>query len=449
MPENPIVLVVDHPSEATRALIGFLGENDLRVIWSRDGESAFHALDEEHVDCLVTELRVHRIDGLGVLGRAIERNAEVCAVVVAERGDVPMAVEAMRRGAYDFQVKPLNLEKLLEVLRRGLSHQRLVARVEEMKETLDERLGLGRLGGNSRAIARIAEQIRHIAPTRATVLVEGEPGTGKGLVAQAIHHSSPRKDAPFVRLNLAALGDLAVAQLLGLAPSHPDAAPGRGAIELSDRGTLFLDGVGEAPEAVQVMLLRLLQDREFERVGGDETLRADVRIVAATERDLAREAAAGRFRQDLHQRLGGVRIVIPPLRERPEDIPLLVETFLREFNREHGRKVNGVTRGVLERLTRYPWPGNVRELRNAIEGMVVFAKGKRPLDLSDLPATIREAERESEKLSLAVGMTIEEAERQLIHATLRQTGFDKPRAASILGIGLRTLYRKIQEYGLR
>jgi DNA-binding NtrC family response regulator len=451
MAEKPLVLVVDQPSEATRALLAFLDQNELRVIWSRDGESAFHALDEERVDCLVTELRVHRIDGMGILRRAIERNAEVCAVVMAEGGDVSIAVEAMRQGAYDFQVKPLNLDKLLEVLRRGLSHQRLVARVEEMKESLDERFGLGSLDGNSRAAARISEQIRHVASTRASVLIEGEAGTGKSRVARAIHFNSPRKDERFVWVNLGALGaDAAEAELFGHErEGHGAIEPRTGRVELADQGTLFLDDVGAAPASVQVKLLRLLQDREFERVGGEETVRLDVRVLAATERDLAVDVAAGRFRVDLLQRLGAVRIVIPPLRERSEDIPLLVEGFLREFNREHGRKVTGVTRGVLERLTRHAWPGNVRELRSVLEGMVVFAKGKRPLDLSDLPASTRDSEHENERLSLVVGMTIEEAERQLIHATLRQTGFDKPRAALILGIGLRTLYRKIQEYGLR
>jgi len=445
------VLVVDRPGEATRALLAFLEQNELRTIWSRDGESAFHALDEERVDCLVTELRVHRIDGMGILGRAIERNAEVCAVVMAEGGDVAIAVEAMRQGAYDFQVKPLNLDKLLEVLRRGLSHQRLVARVEEMRESLDERFGRDSLDGSSRAAARISDQIRHVASTRATVLIEGEAGAGKSRVARAIHFNSPRKDERFVWVNLGALGaDAAESELFGHEHAErSQGGPRPGRVELADQGTLFLDDVGAAPPGVQVKLLRLLQDREFERVSGEETLRLDVRVLASAERDLARDVAAGRFRGDLLQRLSAVRIVIPPLRERNEDIPLLVEGFLREFNREHGRKVTGVTRGVLERLTSYAWPGNVRELRTVLEGMVVFANGKRPLDLSDLPASIRDSEHESERLSLAVGMTIEEAERQLIHATLRQTGFDKPRAAAILGIGLRTLYRKIQEYGLR
>ena len=449
--DKPTALVVDRESDTTRALNAFLRQNDLDVTWARDGESAFHALDEEHVDCLVTELRIHRIDGMAVLRHARERNPDVCAVVVTEGGDVEKAVEAMRQGAYDFQVKPLNLEKLLEVLRRGLSHQQLAARVAEAEKRLDERFGVQSLIGHSRAMTRVMAQIRHLASTRATVLIEGETGTGKGLVAQAIHQNSPRKSERFVWVNCGALAEGVIeSELFGHERGAFTGATGtrRGRFELADGGTLFLDEIGEAPPGVQVKLLRVLQDREFERVGGQETLRVDVRLVAATNRDLAAEVRAGRFREDLYYRLSVVRICLPSLRERREDIPLLAESFLREFSRDHGRKVTGMTRGMLERLVKYPWPGNVRELRNHIEGMVVFAEGKRPLDLADLPPALREVESQGEPLRVAVGMTVEEAERQLIVATLQHTAHDKPRAAAMLGIGLRTLYRKIKQYGI-
>jgi DNA-binding NtrC family response regulator len=452
MREQPSVLVVDRESGPTRTLIAFLRDHQLDVVWTRDGESAFHALDETHVDCLVTELRVHRIDGLGVLRRAIERNPEVCAVVMTEGGDVEMAVEAMRQGAYDFQTKPLHLEKLLEVLRRGLSHQRLVARVAEMEETLDERFGLDRFIGNSRAVGRVIEQVRHLASTRAPVLIEGEAGTGKSFAARAIHRGGARKDERFVSMTFgAAMAEAIESELFGhqRGGAAEPGTPLRGRLELADRGTLLLDDVGEATPVVQMKLLRVLQDRAFERVEGAEPIPVDVRIVAATRRDLEADVAAGRFREDLLHRLSVARISMPPLRERREDIPLLVEAFIRESNREHGRKVTGITRGVLERLMRHGWPGNVRELRNTIEGMVVFAERKRALDLSDLPPALGDARLEEETLELTVGMTLEEAERRLIEATLRQSGYDKPRAAAMLGMGLRTLYRKIQRYGLR
>jgi two-component system response regulator AtoC len=446
--DKPRVLVVDRESDATKALVAFLREHGLEVVWSRDGEGAYNALDATHVDCLVTELRVHRIDGMALLRLARERNPDVCAVLITEGADVDKAVEAMRQGAADFQAKPLNHDKLLAVLRQGLERQALVARVAEMEAQLDERFGFERLTGRSPAILGVMEQVRHIASTRATVLIEGETGTGKGLVAQSIHQNSPRKSERFVWVNCGALAEGVIeSELFGHERGAFTGANAlrRGRFELADGGTLFLDEIAETSPAVQVKLLRVLQDRSFERVGGTDTIKTDVRLVAATNRELAVEVKAGRFREDLYYRLSVVRIQMPPLRERREDVPVLVEAFLREFNREHGRRVTGITRGVLDRLMRYPWPGNVRELRNTIEGMVVFAQGRRPLDLSDLPDALRDVESAGEKLELRVGMTVDEAERQLIAATLRHCGNDKPRAAAMLGIGLRTLYRKLKQ----
>jgi DNA-binding NtrC family response regulator len=452
MPRHkPVVLVVDRESEATRALIEFLRARDLEVAWSRDGEGARGVLERTRVDCMVAELRTHRIDGLALLERARALHPELCAVLIATGHDVERAVEAMRRGAYDFQVKPVHHEKLLAVLERGLSHQKLAARVAEIEGQLDERFGIERLHGRSRAILRVMEQVQHTASTRATVLIEGEPGTGKGIVAQAIHQLSPRRSERFVWIQLGALvADVMESELFGQErdASSGAAEPRPGRIEVADLGTLYLDDIGEAPPAVQVRLLRFLQDRAFERVGGTQSRKTDVRLIAGTHRDLSAEVKRGRFRDDLYQRLSVVRIQMPALRERIEDVPLLVESFIREFNREHNRRVTGITRGALESLLRYPWPGNVRELKNAIEGMVVFAEGKRPLDLTDLPDALREAEAEGERLELTVGMTVEGAERNLIAATLRHTGNDKTRAAAMLGIGLRTLYRKIKRFGI-
>ncbi len=440
----PTVLVVDRDSEATRRLTAFLRQNGLEVVWARDGETAFNALDARRIHCLVTELHATGIDGSALLARAIQRNPEVCAVVITGQAEVEKAVESMRQGAYDFQVKPLHLEKLLAVLRRGLSHQALAARVAEIEGQLDERLALDRLTGSSRSIHRVMDQVRSIANTRATVLIEGESGTGKGLVAQAIHRQSARREGPMIAVDLGALAEPMVeVELFGI---ESGGVPRPGRLEAADGGTLYLDGIGAAPAAVQVRLLRFLRDRDFERVGGAETLRVDARLVAATDRDLTAEVRGGRFREDLLDRLGGVRIAMPPLRERREDIPLLVEAFLREFNREHQRKVTGITRGALDRLVRHDWPGNVRELRNTVEGMVAFAEGRRALEPADLPPALRDAGPTAAPLDIAVGMTVDDAERRLIEATLAETGDDKPRAAAILGIGLRTLYRKIQQY---
>ena len=321
---------------------------------------------------------------------------------------------------------------------------------ERDRDERDERRGLERLIGHSRAITRVIEQVRHVASTRATVLIEGEAGTGKGLVARAIHESGPRRGAAFERIRLEALPPSDVeSELFGNEREAPGEDARGGRFEALDGGTLYLDEIGEAPAAAQVKLLRAIQDHTFERVGGTRTLKSDVRLIAGTRRDLAAEVESGRFREELHYRLGGVKVRVPPLRERLEDIPLLVESFLRELNRRHGRRVTRITRGALDRLAAHVWPGNVRELENVVEGMVILARGRRALDLSDLPEWLRGTGSQTPRLDVTVGMTVEEAERQLIAATLRDTGHDKPRAAAMLGIGLRTLYRKIKQHGIR
>jgi transcriptional regulator with PAS, ATPase and Fis domain len=308
------------------------------------------------------------------------------------------------------------------------------------------------LTGHSRVMQELKDKILQIAPTRATVLIYGETGTGKELIAQAIHQLSPRKDDRFVKLQCAELSaNIIESELFGHERGAFTGAEQlrKGRFELADGGTLFIDEISEVAPTIQTKLLRVLQDRQFERVGGNDTLRVDVRVIAATNRRLELMAARGQFREDLYYRLRVIQLEVPPLRERREDIPVLVETFIREFDREHGRKVTGVTRGVVDRMMEYDWPGNVRELRNTVEEMVIFAQGKRLLDVSDLPITLRQQRTvAAQDMNLTVGMSMAEIERAAIEATLRSVGYDKQRAAKILGIGLRTLYRKQKEYGL-
>jgi DNA-binding NtrC family response regulator len=448
--ESARVLVVDRETPETRRLIAFLRARGYRVLWAKDGESAFNVLDHEAIDCLVCELSEPRIDGIAVLHRAQAENPELCAVMMTAGADIEAAVATMREGAHDFQTKPLNLEKLAATLKHGLSRQALASRVADLESRLDERFGFERFTGRSPALARVIEQIRQVAPTRAAVLITGEAGTGKEMVAQALHQNSPRAKERFVRVHLAALaGDAVESELFGQ-ESGAAAAPRRaGRFELAAGGTLFLDEIAEVGPAVQAKLLRVLQEDEFEAAGGAETRRAEARVIVATNRDLAARVREGGFREDLYQRLRVAAIHMPPLRERQEDIPLLVEQFLREFNRAHGRRVTGVNRGVLERLLACPWPGNVRELRNCVEGMVVFAEGKRPLAVADLPPALREPRAEAARdVRLDLGLSMEEVERRFVEETLRWVGYDKQRAAETLGIGLRTLYRKLKQYGI-
>lgn len=442
---RPSLLVVDRESEAARNMVAFLKEQDFEVTWVRDTESAHNVLSDAIPDCLLCEVLTRRIDGLAVLARAKERNPEVCAVMITgDTGDAP-ALEAMRRGAYDFQHKPVNRDKLLATLRLGLHHQRLAARLSRMQGALDVRFGLESLTGNSRAIQRVRDQVRRIAPTRATVLVEGEHGAGKGVVARAIHQNSTRRQGPFVAVSCSGpSGEMLEQELFGLARGAT--VRRRGKIEEAEGGTLFLDEVGDASPSVQLRLLRMLQDRALDHVGGTQSARVDVRLVVASSRDLSEDVRQQRFREDLFHTLSVVRISVPALRERHEDIALLVEGFLRPLGRAHGRRITAVTPGVLERFTAYHWPGNVRELKNTLSGMVAFAEGNRPMELSALPQAIRGEPSTTTRAELTPGMTMAEAERRLIELTLKHTQGDKVRTAHMLGIGLRTLYRKLETY---
>jgi len=460
---RPRALIVDKDSAETKELESFLTQKGFEVHWAKDGEQAFNLLDRPAPEAagvsngagpelVITELKAQRVDGMRLLEVARKRNPEVCVILIADRGSMELATSAMREGAYDFQLRPLNLPKLLAVVERALSHQQLVSRASALEERLDERLKVPNLTGHSRAMQDLLAKIIQIAPTRATILIHGETGTGKELIAQAIHQLSPRRNERFVKLHCAELSaNIIESELFGHEKGSFTGADAqrKGRFELADQGTLFIDEISEIEPNVQTKLLRVLQDRQFERVGGNETVKVDVRVIAATNRPLEVLTARGEFREDLYHRLKVIQIDVPPLRERKEDIPLLVETFIKVLNKEHGRKVTGITRGVADRLMHYDWPGNVRELKNTIEEMVVYTQGKRALEVSDLPIQLRQQRaRSAEDLNVTVGMSIEEIERRAIEATLRATGHDKQKTAKMLGIGLRTLYRKQKEYGL-
>jgi DNA-binding NtrC family response regulator len=436
-----------------RRLVEFLTEQGFQIVTAADGEAALNILDSVQVNAVIADARMHRIDGLNLLDLARRREPEICFILVSETADLDLATEAIRRGAHDFQVPPLDHDRLLTVLGRGISHQRLKERVSDLEGRLERKFGFQNLIGNSAPMVAVFDKIRQIAPTRATVLLTGETGTGKELVAQALHFNSPRKDEPFVKLNCAALAEGVIESELfgheqGAFTSALRARKGR--FEIADGGTLLLDEITEITPPTQAKLLRVLQEREFERVGGSTTYRVDVRLIAATNRHLEAEVKSGRFRQDLYYRLNVVSIHLPPLRERREDVPLLVEGFVRELNDEHGKRVRGVTKGAMDALCRYAWPGNVRELKNALEGMVLFAEPGQLLGVDDLPEFLRDSEvaDPGELVPVRVGMTLDEAERRLITATYRAAGSNKRRAAATLGIGLRTLYRKLKAYDI-
>jgi DNA-binding NtrC family response regulator len=448
--ERARALVVDKDDGHGREMARFLEyELNLDVVHVRDGEAAFNVLDSSPVHVLIAELYAHRIEGMRLLEIARARNSETCVILIAPNLDLPKVTESMRQGAYDVQTRPIHYDRLRVVLERALSHQQLVLTVSDLQARLDHRYGLETLTGTSPQMVQVYDRIRQLAPARTTILVTGETGTGKELVAKAIHHLSPRRNEPFVALNCSALGEGVVeSELFGHERgAFTGAASARkGRFEIADGGTLFLDEVSEISLAVQVKLLRVIQEREFERVGGTRTHRVDVRLIVASNRDLAESVAAGSFREDLYYRLNVATIHLPPLRDRKSDIPLLVDEFIGEFNAENKKKVSGLTRGAMELLMQYDWPGNVRELRNLVEGMVVFGRDGRPLDVGDLPTHIRTQASPHRDMHMRVGMTMTEVEKVAIEETLKATGYDKQRTAEMLEIGLRTLYRKMKQY---
>jgi len=446
---RPKVLVVDARSRATNELIAFLKDCDYDVLWAADGETGFNILDSESIDVLIAELNAQRINGMRLMQVAKQRNPEVCVVVITADAHVELATEAMRQGAYDFQTKPLNLSKLQAVIERAVSHQKLVSEMHDLHQRIDERYGLGGIIGNTPKMVHVYNRIREIAPTKATVLITGKTGTGKALAASAIHANSPRRDCPFVKLNCAALAESVIES--GLFGHERGAFTGalktrKGRFEIADGGTLFIDEVSEISPATQVKLLRFLEERQFERLGANDTFEVDVRLIAATNRDLKKMVDEGIFREDLFYRLAVVQINLPALCERKQDIPLLVDAFLKEFNKTHSKSVKGVSRGVMDALMMHDWPGNVRELRNCIEGMVAFSRPNSVLGISDLPPNLREQKLQNNGFSIHVGMTMQDVEKAIIEKTLQATGYNKEKTAETLQIGLRTLYRKIKEY---
>lgn len=447
------VLLVDRNPDLARDVMGFLIERNYDVEWVDDGEKAYNRLDSRTFDALITELNIHRVNGMRLMAVAKDRNPEICVVLITEYPDIELAIEAMRQGAYDFQTKPLNLAKLEAVIQRGLGHQRLVLEQHELKRRLDEQYGLGKLVGKSRQMVRVYDDVRQIAPTRATVLIQGETGVGKDLIAQAIHNNSPRRDAAFVKLNCASISEALVeSELFGhVAGAFTGAIQTRvGRFELADKGTLFLDEVGELSLALQAKLLRVLEHQQFERLGDSKTKTVDVRLIAATNRPLEAMVEAGQFRSDLYYRLRVVLINAPALRSRREDIPLLADHFIREACAANGREVEGITRNAMDLLMRYDWPGNVRELKNIIEGMVIMTRGGRPLDVHDVPEHIRRVSTpEVGEIRIPAGARMSEVERIVIGETMKVCGYNKEACATTLGIGLRTLYRKIKEYDIR
>jgi DNA-binding NtrC family response regulator len=444
------VLLVLRDAKEAHQIASVLERQDIEAVHVSDDAAGYNLLDTEQVDALICEIGSPRIDGLQLLRVARMRNPEVCTILIATQSSIDRATRAMGDGVHDFQTRPLNLEKIEAVIRRGLTTQRLIGEMHELARQLDRKLSFGNLIGNSAPIVRVYNRILQISANDAPVLILGESGTGRDLVASVIHHNSARRNGPLVRFDCGGLGvGFLDRELFGEAGTKEQSSrPGR--CELAEEGTLILDRIEELPIDVQGRIVRLLRGREFERVDGGRILRADVRIVAIGPLDLRQQADTGRFRADLFEHLQDVTIEMPALRHRKRDIALLANHFLTEAREETGRTISGFRPEVMDRLVRYSWPGNVRELKNVIRGMIQTATGGGPLDLESLPEEIREGEVSAGvEIRVPLGMSLSEVERRVIETTLARLNGDRRQAARVLGIGLRTLQRRLAEYALK
>lgn len=441
------ILVADDEASTRSGLSSLLKGEGFAVDLAASGYEALSKLEASVPDVLVTDMRMPGIDGLMLLEKARELHPELIVVMMTAFGGVETAVKAMRMGAEDYLTKPLQIDELVLVLERALERRSLRREATELRARLSERLKIDNLVGRSPAMQSVRRVIEQVAPTRASVLITGESGTGKELVAQAIHENSSRARAPFIKLHCAALAEsLLESELFGHEKGAFTGANARreGRFFMADGGTLFLDEIGEISPAVQVKLLRFLQERTFERVGGNDVIKVDVRMIAATNRDLKAEVAAGRFREDLFYRLNVVNIEVPPLRARPGDVLELAHTFLARFSKENQKAISGFDPEALSILTSHKWPGNVRELENMIERAVVMCSSDR-ISAANLPTALNAETRGGMKLP---GATMAELERHAILTTLEASGGSTVRAARILGISVRKIQYKLREYGV-
>ena len=420
------------------------------VITAKDGLEAWKEVNSNNVDLVITDLRMPVLDGYELIKRIASSYPTLPVIVLTGHGTIETAVETMRDGAVDFFTKPVDLEKLLLVVRKSIANSVLKEQNRRLTEEIDKLKGekkYQKIIGKSGKVEELMGLIKQVAPTKASVLITGESGTGKELVASALVALSPRNDKPFVKVHCASLSPtLLESELFGHEKGAFTGATSqkKGRFELANGGTIFLDEIGEIDHSVQVKILRVLQEREFERVGGEKTIEVDVRIIAATNRNLEEEVKKGNFREDLYYRLNVVHIKVPPLRERKEDIELLAIEFLKEFNEEDGKAIKGFSPQARKALMAYSWPGNIRELKNTIESSVVLAKGN-TIELEDLNPEIMEKGRE-ESVTISLPTTLEDAEKKVILEMIAYSGGNKSKAAESLKIGRKTLHRKLSEW---
>lgn len=448
------LLIVDDEAALREAIAERLGDHGFIVEQAASGEEALERLAAFAFDILITDLRLPGIDGRQVLDAATERYPDLIAIVITGFGTVKDAVEAIKQGAADFITKPFQFDALMHVLRSAIEQRRLKSENAYLRSQLEERYRFEGIIGRSEPMRDLFQLLETVAATSSTVLITGETGTGKELAARALHHNSPRRNNRFVALNCSAIPEtLLEAELFGHVRGAFTGAVGnrQGRLEQAHKGTLFLDEVGTMSPGLQAKLLRVLQEREFERVGDSHTVKIDVRVIAATHSDLTRMVAEGTFREDLFYRLNVIPVQLPPLRDRREDIPLLVQHFLDRLGEESGRGPVTVSQEALRRLMAYPWPGNVRQLENAIERALAFSRGRAQLDVADLapelqnqPAATDSSQVWFPEEGIDFDRYVEAVELSLIRRSLERTRGNKRQAARLLNLKRTTLIEKLK-----
>jgi two-component system response regulator AtoC len=456
----PTVLIVDDEKHTREGLQQALAENyDVTV--AANADEAFNLFDSQPFDVVLTDLRMPGKSGLKVIDKALALPNRPAVLMMTAYGNIETAVEAMKRGAVDFLTKPVNIERLEVLIQRALKTKTLEVEVKQLHERLDEKFSFEGIIGNSQKLRDVIDRVKLVAPSRATILIDGESGTGKELIAQAIHQSSPRARAPFVAVHCAALSEnLLESEIFGHERGAFTGAMERriGRFEAADGGTLFLDEIGEISPAIQVKLLRFLETKAIERVGGSKPIDLDVRLVAATNRNLDQMVRDGKFREDLFFRLNVVRITMPPLRERQDDVPLLLNHYLKLFSEENGLPPLTLEAGALRTLTSYPWPGNIRELRNFCENAVVLRRGGSFTEY-DLESKFRSVATPAANVGASTttasvvpsasnggSLSVEDNEKRLLREALLKARGNRTKAAKLMGISRRTLHRKIAQW---
>lgn len=443
------VLIIDDEENIRNGLAANFELEDYEVKTAANGKDGLDLVAKGDIDLVITDLRMDGISGEEVVKRVTTETPGIPVIVLTGHGSIDAAVEAMKSGAYDFLTKPLNLDQLNLIVKRALENRELSLQHKLLKEEIESSACLEQMIGRSAEMQKVFSMIKKVAPAKASVLITGESGVGKELVANAIHNFSGRKDKAFIKVHCAALSEsLLESELFGHEKGAYTGADSmqKGRFELAHGGTIFLDEIGEINQNVQIKILRVLQEKTFERVGGEKSISVDVRIVAATNKNLEEEVKAGRFREDLYYRLNVVHLKVPSLKERKDDLPLLIDSFIKKFAAENEKEIIGIDSKAKAALLKYDWPGNIRQLQNCIESSVVMSNGKQ-IKLEDLPLSVSEYTGQ-DAISIPMGISLEDAEKIIIMQNLSANKGNKSKTADILGIGRKTLHRKLNEYGL-